>query len=101
MSFNAFTPQSSVLLTSTTASQTTSVSQNCDDLLIYNGAANPVYMAWAGAVAVPTAGTWTAGLIIVPPGTSLKIAAPMGGGTLAYIAATAGGLLIISGGIGA
>ena len=99
--FSAFTASSSVLLTSTTASAATVIPAGNDDLLIYNGAANAVYMAWAANVAVPAAGVWGAGLIIIPPGVSMKIGCPIAGGSLAYIAATAGGALTISAGIGA
>jgi hypothetical protein len=99
--FSAFTPNTSVLLTSTTVSQTTVVPAGNDDLLLFNGGTNPVYMAWGAIAAVPAAGVWTNGVLTVLPGMIMKFGSPIAGGNLSYIAVTAGGALTISAGIGA
>ncbi len=88
----------SVVLTSTTSSQTTQVPGGNGTLVVYNGAANPVYLTYGATASVPAAGTWTGDIFIVQPGTTQTFAAS--GGTLAYIAATAGGTLILSVGEG-
>ncbi|MES2904225.1 MAG: hypothetical protein V4696_08580 [Pseudomonadota bacterium] len=88
----------SVVLTSTTSSQITTVPNSGATLVVYNGAANPVFLTFGSSVAVPATGTWTGDLLIVQPSTTQTFA--NGGGTLAYIASTAGGLLTLSVGEG-
>lgn len=96
----AFTPASSVSLTSTTSSQVTSVPVGAYSITVYNGGANVVWLKWAATVAVPTAGTWTDNVFAVQPGTTQSFSAPQSGGSLSYIAETAGGQLIIGVGSG-
>jgi len=96
----AFTPLSTVVLTSTTSSQTTTVPANSGNMVAYNGGTNTVYLTFANSLAVPTTGTWTASVIAVQPGTTQTFTIPPAGGTLAYIAETAGGELILSVGQG-
>jgi len=93
----ALSVSKSVVLASTLASQTTVVPAG-GTLVVYNGAANPVYLTFGASVAVPGTGNWTSDLLIVQPSTTQAFA--NGGGTLAYIASTAGGLLVLSVGEG-
>lgn len=67
---------------------------------LYNAGANIVYAAFGASVTVPVVGTWTPGLIAVPPGATQLLANPNSGSSLAYIAETAGGTLILSVGEG-
>ncbi len=94
----ALSVSKSVVLTSTTASQTTTVPGGNGTLVVYNGAANPVYLTFGATAVIPAAGTWTSDLMVIQPGTTQTFAAS--GGTLAYIASTAGGALILSVGEG-
>ena len=94
----ALSVSKSVVLASTTSSQTTTVPSGNGTLVVYNGGANPVFMTYGATVAVPATGTWTSDIVVVQPGTTQSFAAS--GGTLAYIAATAGGALILSVGEG-
>ncbi len=94
----ALSVSKSVVLTSTTSSQTTTVPGGNGSLVVYNGAANPVYLTFGASIAIPATGTWTSDITVVQPGTTQVFAS--GSGTLAYIAATAGGLLILSVGEG-
>ena len=104
----AFTVSNTAVLTSTITSQTVvfpAADGETLQLIIYNGAANPVFVAKAATVAVPavTASGGTAaspGVICIAPSTSQPFSLPMLGGTLAYIAATAGGFLAITTGSG-
>lgn len=100
MSLRTFTASRAVLLTSTAASQTTTVPGGNGKMVVYNAGANPVLLAWAASVAIPAAGTWTDGLLVVSPGATVSTDIPIGGGTLAYIAQTAGGSLWLNTGEG-
>ena len=101
MSLQALSPNQSVVLTSTAASQTTTVPANGgESITIYNGAANPVYLKWGASVAIPATGTWTSGIIVVASTTTQSFGNDIRGGSLSYIAATAGGLLTITTGEG-
>ena len=96
-----FTVSSTVVLTSTTSSQTTAVPAGGSSIIVYNGGANVVYLTFAATVAVPTTGTWTPNVIAAQPETTQSFGISRDGGTLAYIASTAGGLLVLSVGSGA
>ncbi len=95
-----FHSSKTVKLTSTTSSQTVAVPAGFDDIVIYNGGNYPVYLKYGTSVAVPVVGTWTDKLICVQPGTTQTFNNRDGGGTLAYIAETTGGTLILSVGDG-
>lgn len=95
-----FTSSQTVKLTSTTASQTVVVPNGFNSLSIFNAGANPVYFAYGASIAVPTVGTWVPGLIAVQPSTTQVFANRPSGGTLAYIAETAGGTVLLSTGEG-
>lgn len=95
-----FTSRATTVLTSTTSSQTVTVPTGEPTMIVHNAASNPVYLKWGASVAVPTtfaSGDWT---MAVPAGLSRSFDIPQAGGTLAYIASTAGGSLIISIGSG-
>lgn len=96
----AFTPASSVTLTSTTSSQSTLVPTGAYSITVYNGGANVVWLKWGASITAPVTGTWTDGVFAIQPGTTQSFSAPQGGGTLAYIAETAGGQLIVGVGSG-
>lgn len=98
---SVFQSGSTIRLTSTTSSQTVTVPAGFPSITIYNGAANPVYLAFEASVAVPTLGVWADQVICVQPGTTQVFDNHDAGGTLAYIASTAGGELVISIGDGA
>ena len=97
---NLFSPNATVVLTSTTSSQTTSVPGGNTTMIAYNAGSNPVYMRFAATVAVPDA-TWDyEPIYVVQPSTTQAFSIPSAGGTLAYIASTAGGTLVLSVGNG-
>ena len=101
MSLQALSPNQSVILTSTTSSQTTTVPVGGGETLtVYNAGANPVYLKWGASVAIPATGTWTSGLIVAAPTTTQSFGNNVAGGALSYIAATAGGTLILTVGEG-
>ena len=100
----AFEVSSTAVLTSTTASQSVvfpTVGETLQ-LSIYNGAANPVYVSKAATVAIPSAtpAATDPQVFCVPPTSTRLFTLPMNGGTLSYIAATAGGTLVIMTGTG-
>ena len=97
---NPFHSAKTIKLTSTTSSQTVTVPAGFDNFVIYNGGSNPLYLKYGASVAVPTVGAWVDQLICVQPGTTQTFNNKDGGGTLAYIAETAGGTVIISVGDG-
>ena len=94
------TVRSTAALTSTTSSQTLAVPVGSSSLVVYNGGANPVYLAYAASVAVPGS-TLVDGVFCMQPGTTQSFCKPPDATTLAYIAATAGGVLVVSVGEGA
>lgn len=98
---NPFGFASVATLTSTTSSQTVSVPDTGVQLFAYNGAANTVYLKWAGSVALPTDTFGGPYAGVLPAGTTQVLTVPTGGGTLAYIANTAGGELTLATGYGA
>lgn len=95
-----FTSSQTVKLTSTTSSQTVTVPNGFNSLTIYNAGANIVYFAYGASVAVPTVGTWANNVIAVQPSTTQVFANIPVGGTMAYIAETGGGTVILSVGEG-
>ena len=95
-----FTSSQTVKLTSTTASQTVVVPNGFNSLTIYNAGIYPVYFAYGASVAVPTVGTWVNGVIAVQPSTTQVFANTPVGGTMAYIAETAGGTVLVAVGEG-
>ena len=102
MSLDPFIAAQSVVLTSTTSTQATIVpGGGAGTLVVYNAGANVVYLKWAATVAVPVLGTWTSGVTAIAGGSTQSLSNNPFGGTLAYIAETAGGELILSIGEGA
>ena len=95
-----FTSSQTVKLTSTASSQTVTVPNGYNSLTIYNAGIYPVYFAYGASVAVPTGGTWVSNVISVQPATTQVFANTPVGGTMAYIAETAGGTVILSVGEG-
>ena len=102
--FDPFEVSSTAVLTSTTASQSVTFPAGAEttQLVIYNGGANPVYVSRAASVAIPSAtpGINDPQVMCVAPSTTQPFTLPMNGGTLSYIAATAGGALVIMTGTG-
>lgn len=96
----AFASAASVNLTSTTSSQSTTIPAGSYSITVYNAGANTVWLKFASSVAVPSTGTWTAGVWAVQPGTTQSFDCPQTGSPLAYIAETAGGQLVVSVGSG-
>ena len=95
MALDPFAAAATVVLTSTLASQTTTVpSRGAGTLVAYNAGPNVVYLKAGTTVAVPVAGTWTDGVTAIAPGSTQSISNV--GGSLAYIAETAGGGLYLS-----
>ena len=95
-----FTSSQTVKLTSTTSSQTVTVPTGYNSLSIYNSGVYPVYFVYGASVVVPTVGTWVSGMIAVQPATTQVFANVPTGGTMAYIAETAGGTVVLSVGEG-
>lgn len=95
-----FTSSQTVKLTSTTVSQTVTVPNGYNSLTIYNGGINTVYFAYGASVAVPSIGAWASNVISVQPSTTQVFANAPVGGTMAYIAETGGGTVILSAGEG-
>ena len=93
-----FTPLSTSKLTSTSSSQTVTVPVGASVLVAYNGGPQPVYLKYGASVAVP--GAWAEKVMAVQPYPTQAFAVPQGGGTLAYIADTTGGSLVLSVGEG-
>ena len=105
MTLDPFRVQNIAVLTSTTASQTVTfpgTDGETAQIIVRNGAANPVYLAAGASVAIPggTPSTSTVGIIEVGANTTQTFDFSFGGGTIAYIAATAGGSLTIMTGVG-
>ena len=94
------TAGATAVLTSTTSSQTVTLPSGYNSLCAYNGGSNPVFLKIGASVAVPGA-TFDAGVICVQPGTTQVFGISPTGGTLAYIAQTAGGTLVLTVGEGA
>ncbi len=95
MALDPFAAAATVVLASTLVSQTTTVpSRGAGTLVAYNAGPNVVYLKSAATVAVPTGGAWADGVTALAPGSSQSVSAV--GGTLAYIAETAGGGLYLS-----
>ena len=95
MALDPFAAASTVVLASTLASQTTTVpARGAGTLVAYNAGTNVVYLKWAATVAVPVSGTWTDNITAIAPGSTQSVSNV--GGTLAYIAETAGGALYLS-----
>lgn len=85
----------SINLTSTTSSQSVTIPPGADSMVIYNAAANPVFLKFAASVAIPGA-AFADGVFVVAPGTTQTFDLDRQEGDLAYIAATAGGALYIT-----
>ena len=95
MALDPFASAATVVLASTLVSQTTTVpSRGAGTLVAYNAGPNVVYLKSAATVAVPAAGVWTDGVTAIAPGSTQSVSNV--GGTLAYIAETAGGALYLS-----
>ena len=95
MALDPFASAATVVLTSTTASQVTTIpGRGAGTLVAYNAGANVVHVKSAATVAVPVTGTWTDGITSIAPGSTQSISNV--GGQLAYIAETAGGALYLS-----
>lgn len=94
-----FNASQTVKLTSTTSSQTVTVPTGYNQIVVYNGGTNVVYLAYAATVAVPGS-SWSPGVVPVQPGTTQVFANKREGGTLAYIADSSGGTLVLSVGEG-
>jgi hypothetical protein len=87
------------VFTSTTSSQTLAVPAGATSMKVVNAAANPLYLKFAATVAVPTTLASGEGEMYVAASSNDTFALPASitalGGTLAYIAVTAGGALTI------
>lgn len=92
-----FHPIATAKLTSTTASQTLASCPRGTTLRVINKAANPVYLQWGAAAAIPD-GTIAdnAGVMVVDAGQTAQFTTQGANGNLSYIAETAGGPLIVS-----
>jgi hypothetical protein len=99
MSNANFTAASTSKLTSTTSSQTVTIPVGYTALEVYNAAANPLYLKFAASVAVPSS-SFADGVIAIQAGTTQVFSIPPGATTLAYIAETAGGTMLLSVGEG-
>lgn len=98
---NPFRCGQTVKLTSTTSTQTLTIPTSASTLVVYNAAANPVHLAHAATVAIPTS-TPSAVLTVAPGSTqSFDLSDARTGASLSYIAETAGGALYLSFGEGA
>lgn len=95
-----FNAARTVRLTSTTSSQTTTIPAGFTSLVVFNGGGQPLYLAMGASVAIPAVGTWGDNLVCVQPGTTQVFGIPNTGGTLAYIADTTGGPVVLSVGTG-
>lgn len=92
-------PAQTCVLTSTTSSQTVTVPVGYGTLEVYNAALNTVFLKWAATVAVPGS-TFADGVIAVQPATTQCFGISPTQTTLAYIAQTAGGTLVLTVGEG-
>jgi hypothetical protein len=99
MSNANFTAASTSKLTSTTSSQTVAIPIGYSALEVYNAGANMVYLKFAASVAVPSS-SFADGVLAVQAGTTQVFSIPPGQTTLAYIAETAGGPMVLSVGEG-
>lgn len=99
MTEQVFTPIATAALTSTTSSQTIIIPPGSTTLIVYNGGSNSVYFRFGASVTVPS-GIMASGVYLATPGQTILYASPQSGGSLAYIADTAGGPLSISVGVG-
>ena len=102
-----FMVSGTVLLTSTTSSQTVTFANTGynDTIVIYNGGANVLFAMPGVSVAVPSViasgGTGTGyAAWAIAPGTTQSFTYEEQGGTVAYIAQTAGGTVTMSVGAG-
>lgn len=93
--YGNFIGQSAAKLTSTSSNQTITLPSGNGSGVVYNGAANTVYISMIGAASVPT-GAFTAGLTAVPPGCTIGFSVPIGGGTLQYICDGTGGEFVVN-----
>ena len=99
-----FTPQGTIELTSAAADASTPIPANADTVVLYNGAANPVYFRFdSTAAVVPNGGAVVAGLGCIAPGSTQSFSVPRSTapGVMHFIAKTAGGILVASFGNGA
>ena len=95
----AFAAEQSVQLTSTTTSQTVTLPAGYNSARVYNAAANTVWLKYSGIGSTPTSanpGATFSPVMFVSPSSTADIQIAPSGGSLAYIADTAGGLLNIS-----
>lgn len=104
MMLTPFVVSSTAVLTSTTSSQSVTfpASGQTNQIVVYNGGANPVYVAKAATVAIPSGAPALNDpqVLCIAPSTTQPFTVPMNGGTLSYVAATAGGALVIMTGNG-
>lgn len=99
MSDPIFSPIATAALTSTTSSQVIAVPAGGESILVYNDSSNPVYFRFGASVSVPTGGM-ASGVYVVAPYQTALYPCQQSGGTLAYIADTVGGALVVSVGTG-
>jgi hypothetical protein len=97
-----FAAVATVNLTSTTTSQPVvfAAGVSTNQIVVINGCPNIVYIKLAGTVTIPGATPDVTGIIACSPNSTQPFTLPMNGGTLAFIAATAGGPLTIMTGNG-
>lgn len=98
MADQIFVSIATVALTSSTSSQTVTLPAGGTSMIAFNGGSNPVYLRWGSSISIPT--TPGSGCYFVAPGQTALFSCQQSGGTLAYIADTAGGQLAISVGTG-
>ena len=94
-----FISYATAVLTSTTTSQTITTPTGTNSVVVYNGGSYPVFLRYGSSVAVPGS-SFAPGVSCVQPGTTQTFADAPEANTLAYIAQTSGGLLVISVGEG-
>lgn len=95
-----FSPKDTVVLTSTISNQSVTLPPGATTMMVYNAAANPVYLRLGSAAAVPGSTFPQGPIMVVQPGTTQMFSIAGTGMALNYIAATAGGALVVSVGDG-